>query len=144
MAKLQTNFWEIESFRPGMKIMDSMRNKEVRELLQAWKDGSIRTDDRAITMARKQVAHLSLDYSKEYEDETTVITADENGTFVTDDPIIAFQIVSLLEKAPPLNHPLTKKEVRYELGKRNPPMPSKEEVAKILAEKAKEVNKKAS
>ena len=61
MQKLTSNFWSIESFRPGMRIVDSLRHRKTREVLESYKNDTISDNRDLRDMKYKNRAHLSLD-----------------------------------------------------------------------------------
>lgn len=150
MSKLTRDVWVIDSFRPNFLIWDSLQHKATRELLEAFKNETI--DDiknsEIRKMDKKALAYAALDYSSDKSEweSMKVIQADAEGQFETDDPVMAYKIYKALEAAPPIQHPITLKPVKFVLDRRSPAIPTKDEVAKILADRmtAKESTKKAS
>ena len=141
-AKLQRDLWAIDSFRPGMIMWDSTRNKHFRELQEAYENDTIDDHRKALKMAKKQYAANSLDHNEKEMEEMRIAVADETGRVVTDDPILAFHIYHNLMSGMEINHPLTKRGVKCEVDKLSPPIPTAAQVEKLLKEK--EVPKKTS
>lgn len=132
---LTRSVWVIESFRPGMRIIDSTRNKYVRELLEAYENDTIDDHPKAKKMGKKHVAALSLDHNDKEKAEMVVATADDQGKFVTDDPVVAYNVHKLLMSSFEINHPLSRKAVKCEVDRLSPPIPTEAEVAKILKDR---------
>jgi hypothetical protein len=126
-----------------MKLFDPMRNKTVRELFEAFENDTIDDHPKARKFDKKHAAYLSLDHSPKEIKEMLVAEADEDGDFATQDPCVAYLIVEQLKTGPEINHPLTKKAVRYEVDKTSPPIPSKAEYEKLMSERAKKDGKEA-
>ena len=135
MAKLVSNFWVIESFRPGMRLIDYQTNKTFKELKEAYENDSIEDHPKAKKYIHKQYAAECFEYSEKDKEAAVVITADEFGRFTTDDPVLARRIVDMLEAAVEINHPLTKKPVKFELDRTSPPVPTKAELEKAASKK---------
>ena len=134
---IKTDAWIIHSFRPNMRIFDPMRNKTVRELYDAFENDTIDEHPKARKFDKKAVAYLSLDHTPAEIKGMLVAEADSDGDFVTKDPLVAYLIKMELERAPQINHPLTKKPVRFEMDKTSPDVPSESEYKKLLAERSK-------
>lgn len=140
MQKLTSNFWSIESFRPGMRIVDSLAHKKTREVLESYKNDTISDNRDLRDMKYKNRAHLSLDLDEDEKESTVVITADEEGRFTTDDPVLAARIFKYLMEGPELNHPVTRKPVKCVLDRNSPPIPTDAELAKLQKEAAKKTS----
>jgi hypothetical protein len=138
MAK--SNLWTFRTYRPWMKIWDTMRNPKAKRLFEAYENDTIENEALAKKFDKKHLAYASLDFNPANLNETrqyVVAEADVDGDFITDDPLTARRIYIEVETLPLINHPVTKKPVKYELDKSSPPVPSEEECNKILAERAK-------
>lgn len=135
MAKVTTDTWIFHTHRPNMRIYDINRNAMIKTLMAAVEDDTIHDHPRARRFPAKFAAHLSLDHTPKEMEEMLVAMADEDGDFITKDPVVANLINKELEKSPEINHPLTKKAFKFELDKISPPVPTDEEVAKILSKK---------
>lgn len=136
---IKTDLWIIHSYRPNMRIFDPMRNKTVKELYDAFENDTIDDHPKAKKFDRKQVAYLSLDHTPAEIEGMLVASADADGDFITRDPVTAFLIAKELARGPELNHPVTKKPVRFELDKTSPDIPSEAQYNKLLAERSKKV-----
>ena len=137
MSKLTANFWVIESFRPGMRLIDPSLNKHFRSLKEAYENDTIEDHPKAKKFGQKQHSAESYNYDDREKEAMVVITADERGRFTTDDPVLARRLVDMLEAGLPLNHPVTKIAVKYEIDRYSAPIPTEDEVAKILKEREK-------
>lgn len=140
MQKFTSNFWVIESFRPGMRIVDSLRNKRTRDALEAFKNDTLDSNRELRDMKYKNRAHLTLELDEEELAETVVITADEDGRFTTDDPVLAASIYKQLMAGIELNHPVTRKPVKCVLDRNSPPIPTDAELAKLQKEATKKTS----
>jgi len=140
LQKFTSNFWVIESFRPGMRIIDSLRHRKTREVLESYKDGTIEDNREFRDMRYKNRAHLTLELDEDEKDATVVITADDEGRFTTDDPVLAASIYKQLMAGLELNHPLTGKPVKCVVDRNSPPIPTDAELAKLQKEAAKKAS----
>ncbi len=140
MQKLTSNFWSIESFRPGMRIVDSLRHRKTREVLESYKNDTISDNRDLRDMKYKNRAHLSLDLDDDEKESTVVITADEDGRFTTDDPVLAASIYKFLMAGPEINHPVTRVPVKCVVDRNSPPIPTDAELAKLQKEAAKKAS----
>ena len=140
------DFWVIKSYRPNMKLVDIFRNPVVKALYEMRSSDEILTHPRARSMKAYLNVHGSLDHTEEEVKEMTWAQADQDGDFIVEDPVLAFAITQELEKCGTINNPFhpLKLPVKWELEKMSAPMPSKEEVAKILEERKEKEKLEAS
>lgn len=139
--------WLIHSYRPLMLIHDSTLHELTRELKEKRLDPDALDECRQIKLHQnKGNSWACLELQEEERNQMKVIRADANGDFlVKDDPVLAYQIVEMLKNGPEINKPdMRRTPVRYELDPLSDPLPTKEEVEKLLAERKKKVEKKAS
>lgn len=139
MPVLKSNLWVFETHRPGYRIFDCMRNKNVRELYEAIDADTLEDMPKAKKHGAKHASYLSLDHSQKEINEMLVAQADEVGRITTDDPVTAFLVKQDLSTLHPINHPLTRKPFTYEVDRLSPEVPASLEAAVKLAEKAKKV-----
>ena len=119
-----------------------MQHKLTRELLEQYENDTIDSNLKVKKMDNKHLAYASITIQEADRECMKVAQADEDGQFVTEDPVLAFKIAKLLDEAPPIRHPITGKSVKYVLSKQSAEIPTAAEVAKILKER--EATKKAS
>ena len=133
----------IHTFRPGMKFVNPLLDPHTARLKSLVGTDEIYTDPMCRTFDNKNAAYLSLKLTDEQAEKTVWCQADEDGDVITDDPVIAFNVIQELEKAQPINHPSKiGKSVKWEASKLSRKMPSKEDVEKILRSREKELDKK--
>ena len=140
------NFWIIKSYRPKMKLVDVFRNPVVKALYDIRTSDDILVHPRARGMKAYLNIHASLDHTPEELKDMVWAEADEDGDFITEDPVLAFAITQELDKCGTLNnpnHPL-KPPVKWELEKMSASIPTKEEVDKILKERKEKEELEAS
>jgi hypothetical protein len=142
LSKSREGLWVIDSFRSNFLIWDSMQHKLTRELLEQYENDTIDSNLKVKKMDNKHLAYASITIQEADRECMKVAQADEDGQFVTEDPVLAFKIAKLLDEAPAIRHPITGKSVKYVLSKQSAEIPTAAEVAKILKER--EATKKAS
>lgn len=135
--------WILNSYRPGMKIMDAMRNKKVQASLKAYLEGAedpYKAETR--NFVNQEVAHLQLKHDAKEMKEMVIAEADDKGRFVTEDPILARTIYDLLMDSIEINNPNPPYQgVKCDIDDYSPAIPTDAEIVKLLEARNKEAKK---
>lgn len=135
----------IHTYRPNMKFMDPTLDPTTARLKSMVGSDELYKDPACRTFNAKNSSWLSLDLTEDQVKSTIWAEADNDGDIVTDDPIVAYQVIKALEKCGPIKHPFkpAAAPIKYEVDKISKPLPTEAEYKKALEAREKELAKEA-
>lgn len=128
--------WMIHTYRPHMKIMDVFKHPLTRDLYEKRFDyDAIQNHNATRGHANKINSYACLELDASERKQLVLVEADGLGNITTESPVVAFLVAEELKTMGVINKPdMNRTPVQFELNPLSAPLPSEEEIKKLLAE----------